>query len=217
MSKAPIVRNADLSKQVLTEIDGLVVKLAAAEVELSTFRTSIGILLDKVEMHKYWRDAGCESFGAYMLQVETKFNRGRTQLYHFKGVAHDLLPFMTEAQLNATSLEKAKLLRKHKDNITDELIDAATDSKVSFEDFKQLLVDGAAPVTDEAGTKLKKYELCYCADEETHGTIQDALRAAAQDEPDSDAVPDEIKLGNTLYKLAAEYLGSHGGNDGEKL
>lgn len=211
------VRNADEGKQVLVEVDSLVDKLAAAEVELSTFRTKIGILLDKVEANKYWRDAGCESFGAYMMQVEQKFNRGRTQLYHFKGVAHDLLPFMSEDQLNSTSLEKAKLLRKHKDEITPEIIDAATDSKVSFEDFKQLLVSGLPAPKSASGVQLKRFNLEYCADEETQATITDALSAAAQTEPDSDAVPVEIKLGNTLYKLAAEFLGSNGDPYGEEV
>lgn len=205
--------------QVLAQVDSLILELATAEVNLTNARTKIGILLTKVSAGQYWSLAGCDSFGQYMQTLEERFNRGRTQLYVYFGIVRDLLPEVGEKQLSEMGLEKAKLVRKAKKQTgvlpNQEILDAATDSTVTTEDFKKILLGDKTPPPETEGAY---HELTYFADDELQETIESAINLAYKTDPvDPPTTPTEIRTGSALGKMAMEFLGSHGGDDAEPL
>lgn len=200
---------------VLAEIDSLLPRLLAAEMTLTKARTQIGILLNEVRAKHYWKEKGFDSFGAYIESLEAQFNRGRTTLYAFAGLARDLLPEVSEDQLSAMGFEKAKLVRAAKKSTGQlpaaNILDMAADDSVTTKQFRQALLDNKKlPDTVQDG---KFYSLEYFATKEQQETIQAAIVAAKREFGGDGKMigADEVLNGLILEIMAQEYLGAHSG------
>lgn len=203
------------STVVLAQIDELVSKLALAEVNLSTLRTNVGILLHKVSQGRLWESRGHKTFGEYMESIETKFNISRNSCYTYMGLAKDLLPDIGEKMLGEMGLEKAKLVRQSKNETgvlpSMKILEAATQPEITVSAFKTMLLDGRpAPLEAESGA-WHSFE--YFGSPELQKTFLDALNAAWRTDPvDQPTLSSAVRNGRGLEKLAMEFLSSHSGD-----
>jgi hypothetical protein len=195
---------------VLAEIDVLLPKLLMAEMTLTKARAQIGILLNEVRDKQYWKEKGFENFDGYVRSLEEQFNRGRTTLYAFAGLAKDLLPEVGEEKLTAMGFEKAKLLRQVKKSTgqlpSSEIIDMAADDDVTTNQFRQVLLDNKK--LPDAPQDGKYYSLEYFADKQRQETIEAGILSVKRSE--NLTGQHEMVVGNILEILAQEYLGAHG-------
>ena len=184
-------------------------KLLAAEMNLTKARTQIGILLNEVREKRYWELKGFDSFGSFMVSLEDRFNRGRTQLYAYASLVRDLLPEVGEEKLTAMGLEKAKLLctaKKATGSLpSSEIIDMAADEEISTKQFRQVLLDAKKlPDVPQDG---KYHSIEYFATADQQKTIADAFLSVKRTETLTGA--DEVQMGVALEILSQEYLGAN--------
>lgn len=194
--------------KVLAKVDELLSELTAAEMNFSQVRIKVGALINEVRVNGYWKEK-YETFDDYMKELETRFNRKRTQLFAYAGLVRDLLPEVGVDRLSEMGIEKAKLLQQAKKNTgtlpTEDVLVAATNQKVTTKDFRQLLLDEKKiPDTPQDG---KHYSFEYFATADQQKTIQDSLVSAFRITEAKGS--EEVKCGVVLEALAQEFLGAH--------
>lgn len=194
-------------KIVLAEIDQRLADLLTAEINFAKAQVRIGMLINEVRANKYW-EGEYESFDGYLKSVEAKFNRKRTQLYVYASLCRDLLPEVGEDKLAEMGLEKAKLLGMVKRATghlpSPEIIEMATDDKISRDDFRKTLL-AERKIPDSPAVKFFSIE--YAAEPEQQKTITEAFLSVKRTENLTGG--EELQMGVVLECLGAEYLGAH--------
>lgn len=72
----------------------------------------LGAHLLNFQAGEHWRELGYVTFEAFMDELKVKFNRGRTQLWSYLGVAGSLLHLIPENVLEEIGISKAQELKR---------------------------------------------------------------------------------------------------------
>lgn len=197
---------------VLAEIDKRLAELLEKEIGVENDKIQIGILIQECRENKYWKES-FPSFDAWLKPKQDLYDRGRTQLLNYAKVVRDLLPAVGQEKLNNMGMRKAELLciaKKASGSLPSmEIMDMAADDAVKIKDFKKVLLEAKKlPPDAPEGGRYRALEYFATADQQK--TIEDALVSAKRTEPvDPETLAEEVRMGNTLEKLAMEYLSSN--------
>lgn len=164
------------------DIEHLIEGLLEAEAKLEHGYARLGFLLKEVSEKKYWQVLGYDSFGKYMAHLSEKYNKGRSQLYHYFGTVKELAPYVTEEQLNQMGIAKAAELKgaAKVGRLSEEIITQATDPNVTVKDVRKLLFDATDPQPESKGDWLDLDFSFYVSPDEKElimSAIQAAIRA----------------------------------------
>lgn len=197
----------------LAKVDKLISELLTAEGLLEHGYAKLGYLLTEVSEHRYWEAAGLESFGEYIKSLSEKYNRGRTQLYHYFSTVKELKPYLTEDQLNEMGIAKANEIRKSVKQTgfppKEEIISEAVKPGVTTATVRKLLFEATNRPADEKGTWMD-FEGFYVTEDERL-VIRSAFEAAWRTDPIvSKSVPDWTRRKEAVLRMAMEYLAEHG-------
>lgn len=94
------------------QIDGLLEAISEDELRLATSYARLGRLLCEVGETEKWRDWGFESFGKYIQFIGNRIHRERSQIYAAITAAKNLLPLVSETDLETVGISKAIDLQK---------------------------------------------------------------------------------------------------------
>jgi hypothetical protein len=139
-----IVRASDERELLLTRVDSLLDQARQGRESLARNYIDIGLGLLEVKKTGAWA-AREHSWDAYVMSCESRFGKTRTALYGYVSCPEQLLPYVSQKQLVDMGVSKAQplaaLVKKTKKRPSDELLQAAVDSKVSVEDFRAKLAE----------------------------------------------------------------------------
>lgn len=198
----------------LKQVDDLASKLAATEGSLEHGYAKLGYLLFLVHRNEYWR-AEHESFGNYILHVGEAYNRKRTQLYHYFSTVRELVPYVSEEQLNTMGISKAAALKKGLKTLGSfppETINRACDQKVTVQDLRGILGFAANPQPEEGETWLDQEGFYVTVDERKVIEAAD-LAALRADPPVQSDVPSWVRRKEARLRQAMEFLAVHSGQE----
>lgn len=198
------------------DVDWIIGKIGERQAELQSNYIQLGKALYHVQRNQYWMITGYHSWEHYLQSVSGQVRR--TQLYHACGIARDLGPLLSEADLVEIGISKAAVLRKVLKTgraISQDLIDAAKNEKLETLESKVAEIthepDAEPGEWFDLGTiKLTKDELAEF--------VRAANLAVRTDPPVTDhslknwsdekwPVRKEI-----LWRWTAEYLAEHEAN-----
>jgi len=197
----------------LKAVQTLIENLLQAEGLLEHGYAKLGYLLTEVSEHRYWLAAGFESFGEYIKSLSEKYNRGRTQLYHYFSTVKELKPYLKEAQLNEMGIAKANEIRKSVKQTgfppKDEIIEQALKPEVTTAIVRKLLFESTNRPPDEKGTWMD-FEGFYVTPDERL-VINSAFEAAWRTDPVVQKdVPAWVRRKEAILRMAMEFLAEHG-------
>lgn len=201
------------AKKAAADIDVLISQLLAGEATLDHGYAKLGHMLIEMQDNKYWTHLGHESFGEYINALHTKFNKGRTQLYHYASTVRGLQSFVTQEQLTEMGIAKASELAKSAKRNgglppAQEIIDQATNSDVTAATLRKMLFEADNTGESPKGTWLDQEGFYVESDERL--VIQSADEAALRTDPmvPNDA-PDWVRRKEARLRQAMEYLSTH--------
>lgn len=94
------------------QIDELLDAIGEDQLRLATSYARLGRLLCEVSESEKWRDWGYESWGKYIQFVGNRIHRERSQIYASFTAAKNLLPLVSESDLETVGISKAIDLQK---------------------------------------------------------------------------------------------------------
>lgn len=200
----------------LSEVEALVFQLAAAEQQLESGYSHLGVLLEDIDKNEYWRTRH-ESMGSFMIYLSEKYHVGRAQLYNYRATAVALLGAgVTEKEMNTMGINKAKELARsaktHNGTLPDEAIQTALQPKTTVKDVRRILGKALNLPPDE-NTDWFDLGFQFYVTAEERATLQDAISAAKHgDPPISSSLEPSAQLKQVALKWAQEFLGSHSEN-----
>jgi hypothetical protein len=100
-----------IAHEAMEAVDNLADAIREGQISLQENFVKIGQALLSVEANQHWMQGKFKSFSQYVRAVADRAERKRTQLYHYLGVATDLLPIVTEKDLVAMGITNAAVLR----------------------------------------------------------------------------------------------------------
>ena len=211
MTGEEIVRANNPDLDVLDKVDALVQQLAAAEILLEHGYARLGYLLSEVSEQGYWRDE-YQSFGEYIDAVAEKFNRGRTQIYHYFSTVKALRGSVSENDLNTMGITKAKVLAdaiKVNGTLPENIMADALNSERTAKDLeKTVAVTLHKPEHEDSEWLDLKFAFFVTAEEKA--TIQDAVSAARHLEPEINTeMKDHMQKKEIVMRWAQEFLASY--------
>jgi hypothetical protein len=195
----------------LQYVDSLVEELAKTEAAQEARYVSLGRALLEVQQNQYWRGQHA-SWTAYKLALCEKYKMGQTQMQAYCDVVKALDGKVSEAELNAMGISKAKELRqivRKTGDLPEGAIEAATDSNNTTKDLKRILYDKTGlpqnELQDWIDLDLSGYDTT-----ENRATVAAAYQAALRTHPilppgSSKAAQDK----DVRTKWAMEYLSAH--------
>lgn len=123
------------AKETLEEIGYTVEAIRRDEITLSTNYVKLGELLLKVQSKRYWIDWGYDTFSTYLETIQSRINKGRSQVRNYIGTVDQLLPFVPKEKLEEIGISKASELARFVRDTgkapTENLINLAEKSDVS--------------------------------------------------------------------------------------
>jgi hypothetical protein len=111
------------------------------EVALDRGYVRLGTLLVKFKKGEYWRQLKYPNFEAFLIELSDNFKKGRTQLYQYCAVAENLLPSISENELDEMGIGKASELKRalaedSTRELTSTLIHLATNPLVTVKELR---------------------------------------------------------------------------------
>jgi hypothetical protein len=204
-----------LAQTKLAEVEELAAKLGAAETMLEAGYGQLAFLLKETRDSKYWIGT-YDSFGDFLEHLRATHNLGKSQLYKYMFTASELGGIVTPEQLSAMGISKAVALSDIKaqdGEISDAVLAAATDPKVTVKDLKKMLFEANNTLPPEDGEWLDCGFAFYATDEE-RALLNAAANAARFTDPvTSEKLAPFMQLKDILLKWAGEYYGAHAANE----
>jgi hypothetical protein len=201
----------------LAEVEALAAKLGAAETMLEAGYGQLAFLLKETRDSKYWIGT-YDSFGDFLEHLRATHNLGKSQLYKYMFTASELGDIVTPEQLSAIGISKAVALSDIKaqdGEISDAVLAAAADPKVTVRDLKKMLFEENNAVPPEEGEWLDCGFEFYATVEE-RALLNAAANAARHTDPvTSEKLTPFMQLKDILLKWAGEYYGAHAANEVE--
>jgi hypothetical protein len=156
--------NKDDALKFQENMDVLLGQIAAHELRLSHSYARLGARLREAEVEQHWVALGYSKFPHYLLAVGKKIGRERSQMYAFLSVATDLLPHLTEEQLEEIGISKAHQLRRlvKQGGRVDSVISSFGADESPEGESVRIMDYAADPKVTAALLRVKVNELLHC-------------------------------------------------------
>ncbi len=204
-----IVRKTDSpAVGILGEVDRLLGEVVAGEAMLDVNWMKLGTLLEEVQVKEHWRGT-FKSFGAYLMELQVRYKRGRSQLYNYISTVHELRGKLTDEQLAQIGIAKARALTdgiKSTGRLLPAAVEVALQPESTVEDIRKTIFTGENQ--DEKGNWYTLTGFMVSKDEKE--TLDLAFETAHRTDPmpPKDWKPWQI-LKDSLLKMAMEFISSH--------
>lgn len=174
----------------------------------------LGCWLSETRQNEYWRLWGFGSFGKFMTDLRERYEKGRTQLFHYTSVVEKLLPHISEADLETMGISKAIVLKntvaRTSVNVDAETVATACDPHVTEQGLKAFVHTryDLPPGEKPKGTWFDFGGFFLEADERAE--IRRAMEVAEKvDPPVAVDLPDWARRKEILLRFAREFLGTY--------
>lgn len=172
----------------------------------------LGRMLADFKTREHWRELGYTAFEQFILELRDKYNRGKTQLLMYVGVAEQLLPSISAEDLEQIGISKCAELRRalKKQNgipLPESIIEAAKNPATKTKELR-CLIGSTLNIADdrEPGTWFD-LQGCYFTPEERKEFVE-ALHVAKKHLNIAAHVPDHIQRKEIMLAFAREYFGT---------
>lgn len=199
---------SELRARIYTELAGATE--GAFQLEQSWMR--LGKMLSDFKANEYWRDLGYQTLDEFMLELRERFQRGRTQLWGYMGVAEKLLPSMSAETLEEIGISKALELKRAMKKldgkeIPAEIIEAAKDRKVTGKELRGMIGKALHLAPDDKGTWFDLDGFFMTPDERAE--FKEAFKASEGLLALSKELPDHIRRKEVILTWMREWFGTH--------
>ena len=201
------------------EIENELLAIQTHEHALAHGYVKLGGFLAHARQEKYWIPWGFKSWGAYILSIRDKVEKGRSRIYQIIGVVETLLPEVGEEALNQMGISKALELKRLKTAkpdtvLTPELVAKATDDKTTIEDLRKEIFERHDVAPESCGT-YRDLGFFYATAAEWEEFQRGYNLAARVGDPVPAAAPDWLRTKIIQQKLVAEFLATYEAADFE--
>lgn len=204
------LRAGTLRQQIQTELE----EVNKQETLLKRGYVRLGCWLSETKQNEYWRLWGFGSFGKFMTDLRERYEKGRTQLFHYTSVVEKLLPQISEADLETMGISKAIVLKntvtRTRGTIDDETVATACDPRTTEQGLKAFVHTryDLPPGEKPKGTWFDFGGFFLDADEREE--IRRAMGVAEKvDPPIAADLPDWARRKEILLRFAREFLGTY--------
>jgi len=196
------------------EIDQIAEGIANGERDLNTSWVKLGSRVHKVRSKKYWKTYGAHSFGAYVLSLEPKIQKKRSQVYVCVGVIETLGSQLSDEQLEEMGITRASVLKKYVQIsgkiVPQTLIDAALDRTKDIDQFRADVSSELHEVPQEKGSWWELGGFFVTPEEKI--LIKDTIEMVKQvDPPIPHDIPEHEQNKLTFLRLCMEFRSTYGG------
>lgn len=209
-SLALAIRPTELREAIYTQLEGL----STAEVTLDHGYARLGGLLAEFKRIEAWRTLGYGSFDQFMSELHTRFNRQRSQVYAYCGVAEKLLPYVSANDLDNMGISKAQEIKRALSGgtgrkVTEEVLAAALNPKVTIKELRAILAVTFS-ITDDNRPKGTWFDFdgCFFEPDERKFFV-DAVKMTTALLGLKPNVPAHIQRKEIFMAWAAEFTGTH--------
>jgi hypothetical protein len=203
--------SSPVSDGLLGQIYAQLGEASANEVVLERSWMRLGEMLRRCKEGGEWR-AHFPSFEHFMLDLRTRYNRGKTQLWAYLTVAEKLLPTIPAETLEEIGISKAMELKramaKSGKPVPQNVLDVARQQKTTIKELRALLgetfnIDNGA----ERGSWFD-FDGCYFTAEERKEFVACILISKAALGLTND-IPEHIQRKEIFLNWAREFVGTH--------
>lgn len=147
----------DYRQSIYVQLDGL----CAAEVGVGRGYIRLGVMLLDFKQREVWQELGYASFDAFMGELVTRYQRGRTALYSYLGVAEKLLPIIDADSLEEMGIGKAMEIKRALKHANGKAIpeDIITDARLAEKTIADIRADLAKAFNIAPLEKGRWYDL----------------------------------------------------------
>ncbi len=195
------------------KILALLTEVKAAESELEHNYVTLGQAVYRVQLKTHWLTLGYTSWREYFDFLQSKFGKGRTQLYGYLGTIKALSDHVDDKDLVDMGISKAGELKKAVTQTgkspSKELIEKAINQKVTVQEFRQDVMK-EFHITDhnEGGTWFDLKGVYFTPEEKE--TWEKAIDLAKNQDPViSITLPGHAQFKEALMRLAEEFIGTY--------
>lgn len=209
----PTKEDKSLAHEVHQKILATITKVRASESDLEHDYVSLGQLIYQMQTKTLWMTLGYASWKDYFDFLQTKFGKGRTQLYGYIGTVKALSPHIDSKTLAGMGISKASELKKAVlatgKAPSDELVELAT-TPITLSDFRQRVLEEFHIIDHTEKGTWHDFKGCYLTPEEKQ-TIDEAFDLAKNIDPVvSVTLPAHQQFKEALLRLCEEFIGTHG-------
>jgi hypothetical protein len=185
------------------------------EVELDRGYIRLGALLFTFKKKEYWRQLNYPNFDGFLIELAENFKRGRTQLYSYLAVAENLLPSISENELDEMGIGKASELKRalagdSTRELTSTLISLATNPLITVKELRAA-IHSEFNIKDDprpAGTWLDLGG--FYATEEERKEFDEAIKIGVAVLNIKKETPDWIKVKEVLLYSLRDFASTYG-------
>lgn len=197
-----------LSSDVRTLLDAI----RTHEVRLATSYAKLGRILLRIQKCDYWRTWGFTSWGGYIDSIRTEIDRGRSHIYAVIAVAQNLLPSVSEADLEHMGISRAqelsRFVKQSGQRVPKDLLEKALDNTLSVAELHTAVLEALHEKQDPKGIWFDFGGMYLLPDEKQE--ILQAVDLAELVAPAVDAnLPDHVRRKEVLLRFAQEFYASH--------
>lgn len=205
-----------VAQQLQQQIDSVASEISSGEQTISSRWVKLGSLVYQVRQKKYWSAYGHHSFGSYVVTLEPKIRRKRSQIYLCVGVIETLGSQVSEEDLETMGISKANELKKYvKESgkiIPSELLQLALSSEIDLDNLKASVADALHKTPDEKGSWLDLGGF-YVSDDERR-LILDTIELAKNIDPVvPHDIPEHAQKKEAVLRLVMEFQSTYGGQE----
>ena len=192
-------------------------QIGKAENSLEHSYVRLGAMLCAFKAGEYWRDLASmdgviyPNFDAFMLELRDHFQKGRTQLWSYLGVAEKLLPLVSAEKLDAMGISKALELQrvvKRGQKLTPEAVAEAVAPETTIKQLRASLAEMYQIVDDRPTGTWFDFDGAFFTSEEKK-EFEDAVRVTVMLLGLKKEIPAHIQRKEIFLAWAREFLGTH--------
>ena len=191
-------------------------QLGKAEVEEASLDHSwmkLGVLLAAFKAKECWRELdGYVTFDEFIGELKHRYNRGRTQLYAYLGVAETLGPIIPAETLERIGVSKAMELKramvKSGKQLPESLIAAAQESTTTIKELRGLVGEALNLADDRTPGTWFDFDGCFFTKDEREEfkaavVLTERLLELSKD------LPDHMRRKAIFTAWMQEFVGTH--------
>ena len=173
----------------------------------------LGVLLSSFKEKEYWREfKEYPTFDDFISELKHRFNRGRTQLYSYLGVAEALLPTIGAEKLEQMGISKALELKRAMKKLEGKplpagLLEAALDPSKTTSELRGAVGAALHITEDPKGTWMDLQGFFMLPDERKE--FKEAFLATEALLALSNTLPDHIRRKEVILAWMREFYGTH--------
>jgi hypothetical protein len=173
----------------------------------------LGIMLSEFKAQEYWRQfKEYPTFDDFISELKHRFNRGRTQLYSYLGVAEALLPTIGAEKLEQMGIAKALELKRAMKKLDGKplpagLLEAALDQSKTTTELRGEVGAALHITEDPKGTWFDLQGFFMLPDERKE--FKEAFLATEGLLGLSNTLPDHIRRKEVILAWMREWYGTH--------